>query len=148
MTVTRGKHVTRSRRPGEYFKVPGGRFAHGETVEVRLPMSLRAEPLPNSPDQAALLYGPIVLGARLGTAGLAPGSQLIVNERESGNMLNSDVDIPRWTRPLAELPAALERIDKELLRFKANGFAGGAEVELIPFFRLAHERYNLYWHQS
>ena len=46
----------------------------------------------------AFVYGPIVLAGRLGREGLAPGNQIIVNERESGNMLKADVDGPdaRW----------------------------------------------------
>jgi len=124
------------------------RFRSGDVIEVRLPMSLRVATLPGETHVGALMYGPIALAGRFGTAGLTPGSQLIVNERESGNMLKADVDIPRWTRPLAELPASVERVDKESLRFRATGFAGGAEVELIPFFRICHERYNLYWRQT
>jgi len=124
------------------------RFRTGDIVEVRAPMTLRVETLPGETGVGALMFGPIALAARLGTAGLISGAQLIVNERESGNMLNADVDIPRWTRPLSELPAAVERIDKVSLRFRARGFAGGAEVELVPFFRLTHERYNLYWRQT
>jgi DUF1680 family protein len=146
-TMWNGKGVAKSAQPGTYLEL-GDHILPGDTVEIRLPMTTRMEPLPNAPGYAALLHGPIVLAARLGSAGLSPGSQLIVNERESGNMLNADVDIPRWTRPLVELPAAVERIDKESLRFRARGFADGAEVELIPYFRVAHERYNLYWRQS
>jgi len=124
------------------------RFRSGDVIDVRAPMTLRVETLPGEPGVGALMVGPIALAARLGTAGLTPGSQLIVNERESGKMLNADVEIPRWTRPLAELPAALERMDKESLRFRATGFAGGADVEFVPWFRLTHERYNLYWRQA
>ncbi len=86
-----------------------------------------------------------MLAGRLGTAGLTPGSQLIVNERESGNMLQADVKIPRWTRPLAELVANTTRTNPERLEFRTSGFEGGASVDLIPWFRLTHERYNLYW---
>ena len=50
-----------------------------------------------------------MLAGRLGTEGLTPGSQLIINERESGNMLKADVKIPRWTRPLEELVANTTR---------------------------------------
>jgi len=149
MTTTwNGKDIEASTQPGTYFELPVDRVLPGDTLSIRLPMTTRLEPLPNTPDHGALLHGPIALAARLGTAGLTPGSQLIVNERESGNMLNADVVIPRWTRPLAELPRSLERIDKESLRFRARGFANGAEVEFIPFFRVAHERYNLYWKQA
>ena len=50
----------------------------------QLPMTLRAEPLPATTDVVAFVYGPIVLAGRLGREGLAPGNQIIVNERESG----------------------------------------------------------------
>jgi len=121
------------------------RFRTGDVVEVRMQMKLRVEALPGETEVGALVYGPIVLAGRLGTAGLTPGSQLIINERQSGEMLNENVDIPVWDRPLAELVANTTRTDASSLSFTTRGFAGGASVEMIPWFRLTHERYNLYW---
>jgi hypothetical protein len=60
-------------------------------------------------------------------------------------MLNETVDVPQWNRPLAELLANTTRSDADSLRFTTRGFAGGLSVEMIPWFRLTHERYNLYW---
>jgi DUF1680 family protein len=94
----------------------------GDVVDVDLPMTLRVEPLPGSPDYVAFLRGPIVLAGRLGREGLAPGNQIIVNERESGSMLNAAIQVPSLRSP--EPPK---------------------DVELAPYYRLAHERYNLYW---
>ena len=94
------------------------------------------------------MYGPITLAGKLGTAGLTQGAQLIVNERESGQMLNESVPVPVWSKPLAELPANLHRIDADSLTFAATGFDGGSRVEFAPWFRLAHERYNLYWRRG
>jgi uncharacterized protein len=148
MTVTvNGKRKTVSRRPGIYYTLDRT-FKSGDIVELRLPMTLKVEPLPNAPDHAALSYGPIVLAGRFGTAGLTPGSQLIVNERESGNMLKADVAIPRWTKPLDQLATLTTRIDPSSLKFRTTGFEGGASVELIPWFRLTDERYNLYWRKT
>jgi hypothetical protein len=31
------------------------------------------------------------------------------------------------------------------LTFRARGFEHGKEIELVPYYRIAHERYNLYW---
>lgn len=137
-----GRRWKSYRRPGEYVELA---VKTGDTLDVRTPMSLHAEPLPNSPDYAALMYGPIVLAGRFGTEGLDPGSQLIVNERESGKMLQADVKIPRWTRPLKDLVASTTRTHPGKLEFRTTGFADGASVDLIPWFRLTHERYNLYW---
>jgi DUF1680 family protein len=134
--------ISKSGRGYRYLK---RRFRSGDVVEVRAPMKLRIETLPAEPEVGALMYGPIVLAGRLGTAGLTLGSQLIINERESGNMLNEKVDVPRWERPLAELIANTSRTDPASLRFTTRGFAAGASVEMIPWFRLTHERYCLYW---
>jgi DUF1680 family protein len=148
MTVTvNGKRKHVARQPGTYYRLRGN-LRDGDSVEVRTPMSLRLEPLPNAPEYAALVYGPIVLAGRMGTKGLAPGSQLIINERESGNMLNDAVDIPTWNRSLADLLASTARTDEQKLVFTARGFHGDVSVELIPWFRLTHERYNLYWRAS
>ncbi len=147
-TAWNGKSVATSKLPGSYFELPGGRIRPGDTLRITLPMKLRAEPLPNSPDHVALMYGPIVLAGRMGTEGLTPGSQLIINERESGNMLQADVKIPRWTKPLDQLAANTSRINQETLEFRATGFEDGASVDLLPWFRLTHERYNLYWERA
>lgn len=148
MTVSvNGLRKATARLPGSYHSLER-KFRSGDVIEVRVPMSLTLEPLPNAPDYAALMYGPIVLAGRLGTTGITPGSQLIVNERQSGEMLNEPVPIPRWSRPLEELVAGSRRIDPDRLAFRANGFDDGASVELIPWFRIAHERYNLYWSRA
>ena len=78
-------------------------------MEVELPMTLRIEPLPGTNDVVAFVYGPIVLAGRLGREGLAPGNQIIVNERESGNMLNAAVEVPVLAGDRAKLPNANPR---------------------------------------
>ena len=144
MSITiNGREHRSGRQPGKYARI--ARIVHpGDSIEVRLPMRLHLEPLPSDPTQAALMIGPIVLAGIVGGP-VNPADQIIVNERKSGEMLNEAVDVPRWTRPLAELPAATSPMDGESLRFRASGFAGGAEVVFVPYFRVAHERYNLYW---
>jgi DUF1680 family protein len=147
-----GKSKVESRQPGEYLQLRQ-RIRDGDTFELHLPMSLRLEPLPGAPEAAsnewaAVMYGPIVLAARLGTQGLTPGSQLIVNERKSGEMLNEAIEIPRWSSPLEELPASLQRTAAQSITFTSMGFDGGRSVEFIPWFRIAHERYNLYWRRT
>ena len=108
-------------------------------------MTLRAEPLPGTTDIVAFVYGPIVLAGRLGREGLAPGNQIIVNERESGSMLKADVEVPRSRRRGGGAAGADPQDARDPLTFRTTGVGRPRDVELAPFFRLAHERYNLYW---
>jgi hypothetical protein len=117
----------------------------GDRVDVRLPMTLRVEPLPGAAGTVAFVYGPIVLAGRLGREGLAPGNQIIVNERESGTMLNAAVEIPVLAGDVASLTTRLRQDPRDPLTFRTEGIARPREVELAPYYRLVHERYNLYW---
>ena len=115
----------------------------GDRVDVALPMTLATEPLPGTTDTVAFVYGPIVLAGRLGRDGLAPGNQIIVNERESGNMLNRTMDIPVLAGSVASLPKRIRQHGP--LQFRAATAVRPNDVELAPYSTLAHERYNLYW---
>jgi DUF1680 family protein len=117
----------------------------GDAVDVRLPMTLRAEVLPQTTDFVALVYGPIVLAGRLGHDGLATGNQIIVNERESGTMLNAAVEVPSFACDAATLLKHVRRDPLRPLTFRTERIGHPRDVELVPYYRLAHERYNLYW---
>ena len=47
-------------------------FRDGDRLELTLPMTLRACPMPDDPSLVAAVHGPIVLAGRLGTEGLTP----------------------------------------------------------------------------
>jgi hypothetical protein len=117
----------------------------GDRVDVQLPMTLRAEPLPGATALVAFVYGPIVLAGRLGRDGLESGAQIIVNERESGRMLNAAVEVPSLMGDAATLPRRIHQDRHDPLTFRSVGVGRPRDVELVPYFRLAHERYNLYW---
>jgi DUF1680 family protein len=121
-------------------------WRRGDRIDVDLPMTLRTEPLPGTTDTVAFVYGPIVLAGRLGQEGLTPGSQIIVNERESGTMLNADVEVPTLAGDVASLVAHVRRDAHDPLVFRTVGIGRPRDVELAPYSRLAHERYTLYWH--
>jgi len=117
----------------------------GDTIDVRLPMTLRVEPWPGAPDTVAFVYGPIVLAGRLGTEGLTPGAQIIKNERESGNMLNANIEAPVLVGDPRDLVRRVRPVRGMPLTFETVGVGRPRDVQLAPYFRLAHERYNLYW---
>ena len=45
-------------------------FKDGDRLELTLPMTLRACPMPDDPTLVAAMHGPVVLAGRLGTEGL------------------------------------------------------------------------------
>src|SRR5690606_40061403 len=97
-----GKRRIVSRKPSSYISIER-QWRNGDVVEVHLPMHLHAEPLPGEPDLVAAMFGPIVLVGRMGTHGLSPGADLIVNERLSGTMLNDPTPVPRSEEHTSEL---------------------------------------------
>jgi uncharacterized protein len=139
MVTVNGRREVISRKPGRYIEIDR-LWQDGDVVDVRLPMQLRLEPLPNAPDLVAVLYGPIVLAGRLGTEGLSPGADIIVNERMSGEMLNVPMTIPQ----LGSL-AQIKRISAPTLSFSTPALHPRPQVVLVPWHRIAHERYALYW---
>lgn len=115
----------------------------GDTLVLELPMSLRLEALPGAPEIAAMMYGPVVLAGRCGIEGMRAGADIIVNERTSGEMLKLPMELP-------QLGISASSLDKRVVRNKGDALsfvveAQGRRFELIPYYRVAHERYNLYW---
>ena len=148
VTITvNGRRWATSRQPGRYIAV--NRVWHtGDIVEVHLPMALRTEPLPGHSDVVAILYGPIVLAGRLGRKGLTPGADIIVNERTYGDVLNDEVDVPVLIGDAQEIVRQIKPSTGSALTFHATGIGGTGhprDVSLMPYYRIAHERYNLYW---
>jgi uncharacterized protein len=142
VTINGRRHMA-SRKPGSYMAI-ARQWRTGDVVEVHVPMHLHLEPLPGDATIVAALYGPIVLAGRMGTSGLAPGADLIVNERLSGTMLNEPTPVPAFVGTPSRFTQSFARADQPL-HFVVRGFEGSRAVEFMPYYRLAHERYNLYW---
>jgi DUF1680 family protein len=120
----------------------------GDTLHVQLPMHLHLQPLPGLPDVAALMFGPVVLAARLGTEGMHSGDDVIVNERSYGDVLKLPMEMPRLTLNQDSLETQVQRQTGRPLGFHLRAAQPDTEFELIPFHRIRHERYNLYWQLS
>jgi uncharacterized protein len=119
----------------------------GDVLDVALPMRLQLQPLPGATDIAAVMFGPIVLAARLGRKGMAPGADIVVGEWAYGTDLLSDVALPQLALHAGDLADAVRPTGKPL-QFRARTNSPAGELDLIPFHRIAHERYSLYWQLS
>jgi uncharacterized protein len=145
LTLTvNGRERRESLRPGTYVEVDRT-WRTGDVVEIRVPMQLRLEPLPSAPDLVAVMYGPIVLAGRFGREGLAPGADIIVNERKSGEMVNIPMEVPELQLASSSLGTGVKRNGSSGLSFSVRAKQPDREIELVPFHVIAHERYSLYW---
>ena len=139
-----GRRKTVLSEAGSYIDIDRT-WADGDVVDVRLPMQLHLEPLPGSPSIVAVMYGPIVLAGRLGREGLSPGADLIVNERTSGEMLNVPLALPEIAVNPRNVAERVKRRASGALSFNVRALQPGRDVELVPYYAIAHERYTLYW---
>ena len=145
MRVAVNGRTWKAQAEGDGYVAISREWRNGDRIEVELPMRVRVEALPATRDVVAFVYGPVVLAGRLGREGLEPGNQIIVNERESGSMLNLPIQVPELLGEPASLVARIRQDRHDSLAFKTIGLGRPRDVELAPFYRLAHERYNLYW---
>ena len=101
------------------------------------------ESAPAAPDIVAFTYGPLVLAGALGRQGLDPGADIIVNERKYGDYNDEAVAVPVLAGDPRRLAEQVKPGD-DPLEFTIPA-EDGAPVRLIPYHRIAHERYATYW---
>ena len=146
-----GRKLEAFSNPGSYLTIDRT-WQQGDTVVLTLPMSLRSEPLLGDPTQQAALYGPLVLAARLGSAGLTRAMQYDADHGAPGAPSGGSRTAPRGqpqgtavvtlpAGPDTEAPAWLAK--GQGLSFQTVGQA--ASTELIPLHQILGERYAVYW---
>jgi DUF1680 family protein len=129
-------------RPGSYVTLDRT-WNDGDRIDVRLPMHLHAEALPGDPTAIALLYGPIVLAGRLGTDALATSGCYLMS---NANMLWPRCpEVPVLLGDAASVLARIQPVEGKPLTFVTVGVGRPNDVTLIPYYRLHHERLNVYW---
>lgn len=130
--------------PGSYF-VLDRTWHDGDRVEVTLPMRLHLAPMPDDASVQAVMYGPLVLAGKLGTAGLTadnlraePTKPRTVPEYKGEPIAVQPIiarsgDPLGWIKPVAGRP----------LEFRTTGQIHA--VTLVPLNRILDERYAVYW---
>jgi len=139
-----GRRLEGFAAPSSYFVLD--RVWKGtERIEVTLPMRLHAAPMPDDPTVVAVMYGPLVLAGRLGTAGLTrevlraePTKPRTVPEYKA-----DPIDAPAIVAQSTDPSAWLEKVPNRALEFRTVGQP--AQLGLIPLNRIFDERYAVYW---
>jgi DUF1680 family protein len=129
-----GERVKDTAWPGTYAAVRRA-WHDGDKVEIRVPMGLRVEPMPDNAKRAALLYGPIVLAGDLGDIEVPTGAADVSGGPRVPVLVTEGRGPEEW----------LDRVEAEPLAFRTRGVGRPDDVELIPFYRMHHRRYGVYW---
>ena len=126
----------------------------GDQVQIRLPMKVHLEQMPDKSNYYAVLYGPVVLAAKTDPF---PGEQLkfFADDSRMGHIPQGPV-CPLESAPtlVSDTRAFMERfqpVQGKPLTFTAPGLVQGKDadkVTFIPFFRLHDARYMIYWPYS
>jgi DUF1680 family protein len=141
ITVTvDGRHEPISATPGSYFTLER-EWKKGDVVQVRLPMSLRQEAMPDDPKTVALLYGPLVLAGDLGREGLSES----VRYGRSVPPLRKVTPIEVPSLVVAEPQKVLASVRPATGGFRTEGIGRPRDVMLIPFYKASDQRYSVYW---
>jgi DUF1680 family protein len=110
----------------------------GDTVELVLPKTLRAEPLPDNPNRFAVLWGPLVLAGDLGAE----------RQGESGDIRPENLGpfapvlvaaaaqpAENWLKPVAGKPGT----------FLTSSVGLQKDITFVPFYQLPRREYAIYW---
>ncbi len=137
-------------KPGSYVELRRT-WKTGDVVEVDLPMHASVERLPEKEvaDYAAILYGPIVLAAPVGTEDMkglrADGDRSAQIPR---GPFVPQAELPVIVTGADALPQALQPVAGEPLTFTLGSVLYPQKwsgLKLVPFFRLQDTRYMVYW---
>jgi hypothetical protein len=119
----------------------------GDTIELRLPMTLRLEPLPHSNGKIlAVMYGPTVLAAIVPDE---PGIPNPAKERFSEHLNargKTDAFPPLFVaESSAVVLSHLKPTGKAFAEFRSEGVVKPDDLVFVPFYRVYEEQYAVYF---
>ena len=122
-----GKPQAVTARPGGYASIKRV-WQSGDRVELRFPMSLRIETMPDNAHKAAFFVGPILLAAAVDDAVAKEGENSLPPVLVAGD------------HPLTQ---ALVRSARNSIDFTLTGIARPKDLALSPFFRVHDKPYSI-----
>jgi DUF1680 family protein len=140
--LVNGAEAVHSVNPGSYVEL-ARTWRNGDEIELRFVMEVAAESAPAAPDIIAFTYGPLVLAGVFGREGLAQGADIVVNERKYGSYNDTPFAVPALAGDPQMLAKTVRAGDAPMEFTIAS--SEGKPVRLIPYHRVAHERYATYW---
>lgn len=146
-----GKEYAVGSEPSSYVCIDR-EWKDGDVVEIRTPMHVKLEEFPNMPEYVAILRGPIVLGARVGTDHL---DGLVADDSRWGHIASGPL-VPVYETPfligeradIEEKLNHLRPVAGKPFHYTVPGlFRSGKYKDLVlePFYGIHDSRYMIYW---
>lgn len=148
MKVTVNGKDTKAEEAGGFLRITR-KWSKGDRIDVSLPMSLRAVPLPDDSDNYSFMYGPVVLAAETGRQ-----EQLGMYADDSrGGHIASGRQLPLQDMPVIvgnaeDLLSYITKAEDKPLTFTLTSLAPEKYrkgMTLVPFSTLHECRYMVYW---
>lgn len=149
--VCNGTNYAKVSVPSSYIEIERT-WKNGDVVEIKLPMKVSLEEMPNVPHYVSIMRGPILLGARTGTENMP---SLVANDHRWAHIahgpLVSIFDSPILIGERSELVAKLNNMQPVAGKpfhytvpglFSVNKYKN---LVLEPFFNIHDSRYMMYW---
>lgn len=142
-----GKKIGARKKPGSYITITRT-WKDNDKIEVTFPMALHLNTkIEGSNNIASVLYGPIVLAAKLGTENMKQGAPYSnpdlhndyytynynVPSAISNGIRTSSKKLNQWIKLIKDTPLNFEMKHDNKVTI------------LVPLFDLHRERYNVYW---
>jgi hypothetical protein len=117
----------------------------GDTVKLKLPMSLRMERMPSDRSLVSFLYGPLVLAGGLGTDNLPPEAPyaLPTPPRQVPEFRGEPAKAPVLAYSVAGINDWIYPVEGQPLTFSVASMPHN--ITFRPFNQVLRERYGLYW---
>ena len=129
-----GKALTELPAPDSYVELTRT-WKTDDTVELVLPKTLRAEPLPDNPTRQAVLWGPLVLAGDLGTEAKLNPEEEAGPQPQAPVLVAQAAGVEGWLKPVTGKPGL----------FRTTGVGLPTDIDFVPFYRLSRRRYAIYW---
>lgn len=125
--------------PGSFLELKRT-WRDNDRVDLFLPMGLHLFPMPDDPNLAAIMFGPLVLAGELGAVDL-PKEEIY---GKYGPRVKP-VPVPYFVGDIDDLNSWIQPVENEPLKFRTVNAGVPEDVTLIPFYRLFGQRYAIYW---
>lgn len=135
---------------GSYVSIDRN-WKNKDRIKVELPMQITAEKLPDGSNYAALKYGPVVLGTKIGEE----DQKGVFADDSRGGHIAEGTQIPIFEMPVfltddENMEGVVKNVKKEPGKNLTFSIAAGIypekfeELEFIPFYNIHESRYAIY----